>query len=177
MTVTLKPEEQSTEINDVIAGSFQAAAWRNHPGFDPDTQWVWWHCSVPAAATPTPASPNIGMPTADGQTVGNNCDNPVNFSQFNDPEINKDLETGRTSTDPAVRGPGLRGPQQGVRQAGLVRPGRTGQCGPFRTRPMSAGILGPNLPTATDANVTSSGPQPYTGLSSGTDVSGLWIKS
>ena len=52
--MSLKPEEQSTEINDVIAGSFQAAAWRNHPGFDPDTQYVWWHCSVPAAATPHP---------------------------------------------------------------------------------------------------------------------------
>jgi hypothetical protein len=39
------------------------------------------------------------------------------------------------------------------------------------------GILGPNLPTPTDADVSSSGPQPYTGLSSGTDVSGLWLKS
>ena len=121
MKMTLKPEEQSQQINDVIAGSYQAAAWRNHPGFDPDTQWVWWHCTVPAAAAGvagTPRRPNIGVPTADG-TVGNNCDNLVNFSRFNDPEINKDLETGRTSTDPTVRKPGLRGPQQGVRQAGL----------------------------------------------------------
>ena len=45
---------------------------------------------------------NIGLPTADGP-VGNNCNNLVNFSKFNDPEINKDLETGRESTDPTVR--------------------------------------------------------------------------
>ena len=120
ITVSLKPEEQSQQINDVIAGSYQAAAWRNHPGFDPDTQWVWWHCNAAAgeAPAPAPASTNIGVATAAG-AVGNNCDNLVNFSRFNDPVINKAFETGRTSTDPTVRKTRLRDDQQGVREAGL----------------------------------------------------------
>jgi hypothetical protein len=36
------------------------------------------------------------------------------------------------------------------------------------------GILGPKLPTATSPDAV--GDQPFLGLSSGTDVSGLWLK-
>ena len=36
------------------------------------------------------------------------------------------------------------------------------------------GILGPNLPTATSPDAV--GNAPFTGLSSGDDVSGLWLK-
>jgi peptide/nickel transport system substrate-binding protein len=178
MSVSLKPEEQSTEINDVINGSYQAAAWRNHPGFDPDTQYVWWHCSVPpaAAAAPAPASPNIGVTTADGQKVGNNCDNAVNFSRFNDPEINKDLDTGRTSTDPTVRAQAYEDlNKEFAKQVWSAWAYWSVWTVPYQTDVW--GVLGPNLPTPTDADVSSSGPQPYTGLSSGTDVSGLWLKS
>ena len=50
MKMTLKPDEQSQQINDVIAGKrTRPSAWRNHPGFDPDTQWVWWHCNAAPA--------------------------------------------------------------------------------------------------------------------------------
>ena len=51
--------------------------WRNHPGSDDDTQYVWWHCATRRAR------PN-GAP----------CDNPVNFGGFNDPVINKNLDDG-----------------------------------------------------------------------------------
>jgi hypothetical protein len=37
------------------------------------------------------------------------------------------------------------------------------------------GILGPNLPTADSPDAV--GASPYLGLSSGTDVSGLWLLS
>jgi hypothetical protein len=36
------------------------------------------------------------------------------------------------------------------------------------------GVLGPKLPTATSPDAV--GDQPFIGLSSGTDVSGLWLK-
>ncbi len=70
--------EQSQQINDAIAGNFQATAWRNHPGFDPDTQWVWWHCdATPEAVAPTgadgnpagPAPKNVGLAPAASATT------------------------------------------------------------------------------------------------------------
>jgi peptide/nickel transport system substrate-binding protein len=47
---------------------------RNHPGGDPDTQYVWWHSG-----------------------------SPVNFGKIDDPEIDKALEEGRSESDPAKR--------------------------------------------------------------------------
>jgi peptide/nickel transport system substrate-binding protein len=80
--MTVKAVDESQGINNVIGKQYQAVGWRNHPGFDPDTEWVWWHCS------PKPADA---------------CDNPVNFNGFNDPVINKAFEDGRVETDPAKR--------------------------------------------------------------------------
>jgi len=70
----LQPIEQGALINTALGGKFQAILWRNHPGGDPDTQYVWWHS---------------GMLT--------------NFSGINDPEIDHDLDQGRIETDPAKR--------------------------------------------------------------------------
>jgi peptide/nickel transport system substrate-binding protein len=81
LKMTVKAVDESQGINNVIGKQFQATAWRNHPGFDPDTEWVWWHCAVP----------------------GKTCDNPVNFGGFNDPVINKAFEIARASNDQAVR--------------------------------------------------------------------------
>jgi peptide/nickel transport system substrate-binding protein len=74
--------DQSTYINDAVARSPQAILWRNHPGADPDTQYVWWHCDN---APPAP------------------CDNLVNFGGFNDPVINKDFDQARSEPDAAKR--------------------------------------------------------------------------
>ncbi len=83
ITMNLKPIGDQTQIiNEAIGKNFQAIGWRNHPGADPDTQWVWWHCDN---APPEP------------------CTNPVNFGGWNDPEINDLLERGRASTDPAEK--------------------------------------------------------------------------
>jgi peptide/nickel transport system substrate-binding protein len=74
--------DQSTLINQAIARNFDSVLWRNHPGADPDTQYVWWHCdNAPPAA----------------------CDNPVNFGGYNNAEINKLLDDGRVELDPAKR--------------------------------------------------------------------------
>ena len=83
INVTLRPvADQSTLINQAIGRDFEAVLWRNHPGADDDTQYVWWHCSnAPPAA----------------------CDNPVNFGGFNDPVINQDFDQARVTADPAKR--------------------------------------------------------------------------
>ncbi|MCZ7536505.1 MAG: ABC transporter substrate-binding protein [Acidimicrobiia bacterium] len=72
--VDSKVVDQSQGINDAIAGNFQATGWRNHPGGDPDTQYVWWHTG-----------------------------SPVNFGKFSDPEIDRLLDEGRSEPDPEKR--------------------------------------------------------------------------
>jgi peptide/nickel transport system substrate-binding protein len=177
MTVSLKPEEQSQEINDVIYNSYQAAAWRNHPGFDPDTQWVWWHCNTKPAASVNPdGSPGgpkfVGEATPAGP-VGNNCENLVNFSRFNDPVINKAFETGRMSTDPAVRKKAYEDiNKEFAKQVWEGWAFWSVWTVPYQTD--VRGILGPKLPT--EASPDAVGADPYLGLSSGTDVSALWFK-
>ena len=82
ISMSVKSVDESQGINNVIGKKFQAVAWRNHPGFDPDTEYVWWHCDAAA---------------------GSPCENPVNFNGFNDPVINEALEDARGSDDPAQR--------------------------------------------------------------------------
>jgi peptide/nickel transport system substrate-binding protein len=72
--VTIRSADQSTLINEALAGNFQAAAWRNHPGGDPDSNYVWWH-----------------------------SESPVNFGRIGDPVIDQLLEEGRVEIDPAKR--------------------------------------------------------------------------
>lgn len=74
ITVTIRVVDQSSLINDALAGNFQAMSFRNHPGGDPDTQYVWWKSS-----------------------------SPVNFGRIKDPEIDRLLDAGRVETDPAKR--------------------------------------------------------------------------
>jgi peptide/nickel transport system substrate-binding protein len=177
MKVSTKPLEQSQQINDAIAGNYQATAWRNHPGFDPDTQWVWWHCdAAPAAVAPTgssgPAPTNVGISTAAGP-VGNNCNNLVNFSTFNDSVINKAFEAGRTSTDEATRKKAYEDiNKEFAKQVWEAWSFWSVWTVPYQTD--VRGVLGPKLPTPTSPDAV--GDDPYLGLSSGTDVSALWLK-
>jgi peptide/nickel transport system substrate-binding protein len=72
----LSVADQSQYINYAVGGEYDAILWRNHPGGDPDGQYVWWH-------------------SASG--------NPVNFGRFNDPVIDRALDAGRVETDPERR--------------------------------------------------------------------------
>jgi peptide/nickel transport system substrate-binding protein len=166
----IKQEEQSQNINDVIAKNFQVSGWRNHPGFDPDDQWIWWHCySTPAAQTPASEN-NIAAPGP--PTNGNNCDNLVNFSSFNDSVINKDLETGRSSSDPTTRSNAYKNLNiEFAKQYWEAWGYFSIWTVPYQKNVNN--ILGPNLPTATSPNAT--GAAPFPGLSSSTDLSGLWL--
>ncbi|HEY6398028.1 MAG TPA: hypothetical protein VIX82_11295, partial [Solirubrobacteraceae bacterium] len=82
------PIEQSQYINFALgggdAGQFDAILWRNFPGGDPDTLYVWWKST---------------QTNADGSPVHN----LVNFGRVNDPQIDQDLVQGRSETDPAKR--------------------------------------------------------------------------
>jgi peptide/nickel transport system substrate-binding protein len=169
MSMTIKQVDEATLINYAIAGTFQVSAWRNHPGFDPDTQYVWWHCSAAPAATG--GATNIG--TGPASQNGNNCDNLVNFSKFNDAQINKDLDTGRTSNDPAVRKAAYEDlNKEFAKQLWEAWGFYALWTIPYQTN--IRGLLGPNLPTESSTDAT--GAAPFQGLSSGNDVSGLWIK-
>ena len=72
--VNLATREQAALITQAISGNFDILSWRNHPGGDPDLQYVWWK--------------------------GGNL---TNFSKINDPEINRLLDEGRANPDPAAR--------------------------------------------------------------------------
>ncbi len=72
--VKLTSTDQAALIDRAIGGDFQMMLFRNHPGGDPDTQYVWWHTG-----------------------------SPVNFGKINDPEIDKALDEGRSEPDEAKR--------------------------------------------------------------------------
>ncbi len=74
MTVNIQSIDEGAEINTALGGKYQSILWRNHPGGDPDTQYIWWHSG-----------------------------SPLNFSAIDDPVIDHDLDDGRTQTDPAKR--------------------------------------------------------------------------
>jgi peptide/nickel transport system substrate-binding protein len=68
------PVDQATIISQAITGNVDSFSWRNYPGQDPDTMYVWFY---------------------GGSTV--------NFNHVNDPQLNADLDKGRVSSDKATR--------------------------------------------------------------------------
>jgi peptide/nickel transport system substrate-binding protein len=72
--VSLKQVEQAALINTALGGDWQAMSWRNHPGGNPDSQYVWWNSKM-----------------------------PTNFGGINDPELDALLDQGRAESDPAAR--------------------------------------------------------------------------
>jgi peptide/nickel transport system substrate-binding protein len=74
--VQLAQTDQTSLINQAIAGQVQLFEWRNHPGGDPDTQYVWWNSNFAAA---------------------------TNFGKINDPEVDRLLDDGRSNPDAAAR--------------------------------------------------------------------------
>ncbi|MBM3674767.1 MAG: ABC transporter substrate-binding protein [Actinobacteria bacterium] len=68
------PVDQATIINQAIGGSVDAFGWRNYPGQDPDTLYVWFY----------------------GGSI-------VNFNHIDDPVIDEALNTGRSDPDPDER--------------------------------------------------------------------------
>ena len=78
MKVSTYTVEQTQYINKAISRDFEMYGWRNFSGTGGDSLYFWWHC-------------NNAPPAA--------CDNLVNFGGFNDPQINSDLDKGRSESD------------------------------------------------------------------------------
>jgi peptide/nickel transport system substrate-binding protein len=143
--------DQSTLINLAIGRQFDAVLWRNNPGADPDTQYVWWHCGNSPAAG---ANPNGAAP----------CDNPVNFGGFNDPTINSLLDKGRSAPDGAARTKIYE--QINKRFASqLWNLWSQYTLWTVAYKPVVHNVLGPALPD---------GAAPFDGLPTGHPVDGLW---
>ncbi len=81
MTVSLDQIEQGEFISQALVGNFEAFGWRNHGGFDPDTQEVWW----------------TGENAAPFGEIG------LNFGRIDDEVINENLDIVRESLDDAER--------------------------------------------------------------------------
>ena len=71
MKVNLRSIEQTQLISTALGGDWQALSWRNHPGGNPDSQYVWWRGG-----------------------------SPINFGRFDDPDMNALLDAGRQEPDP-----------------------------------------------------------------------------
>ena len=143
--------DQSTLINIAIGRKFDATLWRNHPGADDDTQYVWWHCgnSGPVGSDPNGAPP---------------CDNPVNFGAFNDPIINSNFDKARQSSDPAERTK-LYEEINGEFAKQLWNLWAQYSLWTVGYKPDVHGVLGPALPDGAKA---------FEGLPTGHPLSGLW---
>jgi peptide/nickel transport system substrate-binding protein len=143
--------DQSTLINIAVGRKFDAVLWRNQPGADDDTQYVWWHCGN---------SPAVGTdPNGDAS-----CDNPVNFGGFNDPIINADLDKARSSTDLAERTNLYEDiNREFAKQLWNLWSQYTLWAVAYK--PNVHGVFGPNLPDGT---------APFPGLPTGNPVDGLW---
>jgi peptide/nickel transport system substrate-binding protein len=143
--VNLQPiADQSQLINAAIGGDFQAITWRNHPGADPDTQYVWWY---------------------NGKDADGNFTNPINFGRFDDPEINKLLDEGRTTLDEAKRKTIYEDlNKRFANQLWNIWASYT--IWSIASQPNVHGLLGPDLPD---------GSGPFPGLPTGAPVSGIWV--
>lgn len=72
--ITLQTTEQVQIINDALGGDVDAFLWRNHPGYDADTGYVWFYTG-----------------------------SPINFARIDDPALNKLWDDGRSEPDAAKR--------------------------------------------------------------------------
>jgi peptide/nickel transport system substrate-binding protein len=117
MTVHVRTMDQGTLINTALGGNFEATLWRNHPGGDPDTQYVWWHSG-----------------------------SPVNFGAIKDAQIDKDLDEGRSATDENTRKADYEDLQK-VFGEKLYNLWSWYSLWAFISKPNVHGISGPDLPT------------------------------
>jgi peptide/nickel transport system substrate-binding protein len=76
---------QATYIPAALVGSYQWLTWRNHGGFDPDGERLWWH------------SETVAPP------CGNASCQALNFARFKDGTIDEAFTQIRGNSDPAVR--------------------------------------------------------------------------
>ena len=89
MKVSLQQVQQADQINNALAGLYQATTWRQFAAVDPDLNYLWWSPTEIFGTGPTAIAPN--------------------FARNDDPQIEVLLQQGRTSTDPSVRAQAYQG--------------------------------------------------------------------
>lgn len=146
------PTEQSQYINLAIGGDYQAILWRNFPGGDPDTLYVWWKSTLPNAQ---------GEPTR----------NTVNFGRINNPEIDRALDEGRTNSDPAKRKAAYEAIGKEFAKNAYNLWGWLTLWG-FPAKPTVNGLTGPDLP---GPNAAGDGGSRGLPIASVQPVLGLWL--
>ena len=114
---TLKQDDQTAFIITAVTGNFSIMLWRNHPGDDPDVQYVWW-----------------------------NTGSLRELRQDRRPGLQALLDQGRSEPDPAKRKADLPAGQQGVLEAGLQRVGLQRRLDASRHRRRCRASQGPPLP-------------------------------
>ena len=114
--VELNPDPQSELIDRAISGDYQAMTFRQYPGGDPDSQYVFW-----------------------------TNDSPVNFGRIEDDTLTGLMEQGRVSSDEAERTKIYEDVNRRFASEGyaLWQWWTTWDIG---TSPIVYGILGPDLP-------------------------------
>jgi peptide/nickel transport system substrate-binding protein len=74
ITIEIETAQQSAVIDRAISGEYDMQAFRNYPGGDPDSLYVWFKSA-----------------------------SPVNFARINDPEVDRLLDAGRSEPDLEAR--------------------------------------------------------------------------
>ena len=138
IAASIRTNDQARQIDEAIAGDFQSMLWRNHPGGDPDTQYVWWHSS-----------------------------SPTNFGRIDDPEVDRLLDAGRTTADPAARAAIYEDLNRRFGEQ-VYNLWFTHMISAVATDDRVHGVLGPDLPDG--------GGRPFEGLAAGHPLLGLWIE-
>jgi peptide/nickel transport system substrate-binding protein len=152
LKVSLTKRDQAALIDDAIGGKYQASLFRNFPGGDPDGNYVWWY--------------------------GN--ENPVNFGRYDDPDINRLLDEGRSESDPKARAKIYQEINQVfAKQVYSIWAWYTPWA--IVTEPEVHGVLGPPLPgddPSEPGEESTDDPtrQPSQGLANGHSLIGLWIE-
>jgi ABC-type transport system substrate-binding protein len=131
---------------------------RNFPGDDPDANYVWWY----------------------GKGSDGTGTNLVNFNGFDDAEINRNLDEGRTNPDAAARKKAYEAiTRRFADQAYNIW--LWDVVWAVAERPNVHGVLGPPLPgddPSQPGETSTSDPnrQPTPGLATGHSLLGLWVE-
>ncbi|MEO6989647.1 MAG: ABC transporter substrate-binding protein, partial [Aquihabitans sp.] len=159
--VTIVERDQAAMVNDAIGKKYQAMLFRNYPGGDPDSLYVWFYS---------------GTKNDDG-TLSSNL---VNFAGVKDDEVDRLLDEGRSEPDADKRKEIY---QDLDRVMGSEVYGVWSWFTPWAVvaQPDVHNIIGPPLPgedITQKGETTTDDPalQPNLGLATGHSLIGLWVK-
>ncbi len=139
--VKLETVQQDALIDNAISGDFDTMGFRNYPGGDPDELYNWFYGG-----------------------------SPVNFGRFDDPEINRLLDEGRSEPDQEKRA-------QIYQDLNRVFGEQVYSVWSNWTTWMIASQTSVSGYTLETLPKLPNGDEPFKGLATGHPIHGLWIES